>query len=105
MNGLSAARRSIELESVFRIGRFHRAVPGTVELVQHLLRRGPAGIDDAIERLQMPSLVAAELVDPAAAAQARMCQNEAFLGDLEQIAVLEPRLEAEARHVGPRRQP
>src|SRR5438132_11372923 len=85
------------LERVFRVGRFHGAVPGAVELLEHLLGRRAAGIDDAVERLQMPGLVAAELVDPAAPAQACMCQNEALLGDLEQIAVLDPRLEAEAR--------
>src|SRR5205085_6655942 len=87
------------LERVFPVGRFHRAIPGAVELLEHLFGRGAAGIDDAIERLQVPRFVAADRVDAAATTQARMCQNEAFLSDLEQIAVLDPRLEAEARHV------
>src|SRR3954447_25017067 len=87
------------LKSVFLIGWFHRALPGTVELFKHLLGRRPAGIDDAVERLQMPRLVAAERVDAAATPQPGMCQDEAFLGDFEEIAVPDPRLEAEARHV------
>src|SRR5882757_9614988 len=88
-----------ELESVLLIRRFHRTVPGAVELLQHLLRRRAAGFDDALQRLEEAALVAAEMVDAAAPPQAGMRQHQALLGDLEQIAVLDPRLEPETRHV------
>ena len=51
------------------------------------------------QRLEMTGLVAADMIDAAAPPQARMRQRQAFLGDLEQIAILDPGLEAEARHV------
>ena len=47
----------------------------------------------------MPRLVAPGMVDPATAAQARMRQRQAFLGDFKQIAVADPGLEAEPRDI------
>src|SRR5713101_9581576 len=47
----------------------------------------------------MPALVAAEVIDAAAPPQSRMRQRHALPGDFEQIAVPDPGLEAEPRHV------
>src|ERR1700738_1036416 len=47
----------------------------------------------------MPALVAAEVIDAAAPPQSRMRQRHALPGDLEQIAIPDPGLEAEPRHV------
>jgi len=82
------AFRPISLKGVFLVGRLDRAAPRTPEPVQHLLGRRTAAIDDPVERLQVAGLVPSGVVDPGAAPQARMGQREAFLGDLEQIAVL-----------------
>src|SRR5260370_41812076 len=49
----------------------------------------------------MPAFVAAEMIGAAALAQAGMGQRQAFLGDLEQIAIPDPGLEAEAGHLDP----
>src|SRR6185312_14272270 len=87
------------LKRIFGIGRLDRTAPGTVEFIQQLFGRRAPAIDDAIERLEMAGLVAAEMIDAVAPAQTRMREHEAFLGDLEQIAVLDPRLEAKARHL------
>ena len=61
--------------------------------------RSAAGFEDALQRLEVSAFVAAGMVDAVAPPQAGMRQLQTFLGDLEQIAVLDPRLEAEARHV------
>src|SRR5438876_3806048 len=87
------------LERVFLIGGFHRALPGAVKLLQHLLGRAVSAIDNAVQRLEMTGLVAAGVIDVAAAPQAGTRQRQAFLGDFEQIAVSDPGLEAEPRHV------
>src|SRR5262249_40561067 len=55
--------------------------------------------DDAVERLQMAGLVPPGMVDAGAAAQAGMRQCQTFPGDLEQIAIADPRLEAQPRYV------
>ena len=70
-----------------------------MKLFQHLLGRRASGIDDPLQRLEMTGLVAAEVIEPAAPAQAGMRQRQAFPGDLEQIAIPDPGLEAETRHV------
>ena len=93
------------LEGVLLIGRFNGAIPGSVELLQHLLRRRAAGLDDALERFEEAALVASEMIDPATPAQSGVRQDQTLLGDLEQIAVLDPRLEAETRHVIAQRLP
>ena len=59
----------------------------------------PAGFEDPLQRLEVAALVAAEMIDAVAPPQARMRQLQAFPGDLEQIAVPDPGLEAETRHV------
>ena len=41
-----------------------------VELVEHFFRRGAAGFEDPFQRLKVPALVAAELIDAAAPPQA-----------------------------------
>src|SRR5581483_3704072 len=84
---------------VLVIGRLDRALPGAVELLQHLLGGRAAAIDDAVERLEVTGLVAAEMIEMTAPAQARMCERQALLGDLEQIAIPDARLEAQSRHV------
>src|SRR5689334_19782925 len=94
-----------DLESIFRVGRFHRTVPGALELRQHLLGRGVPAVDGALQRFEMTGFVAAEMIDMAAPPQAVMRELHAFPGDLEQIAVLDPRLEAETRHVVAQRLP
>ena len=61
-----------------------------MEFGQHLLGRAEAGIDDAVERVQMAGFVAAIRVEPGAAAETAMGERDAFPGDLEQSAVLDP---------------
>src|SRR4051794_8669429 len=94
-----------DLEGIFRVGRLYRTVPGALELLQHLLGRGVAAVDGALQRLQMAAFVPAEMIDMAAPPQALMREPHAFPGDLEQIAILDPRLEAEARDVVAQRLP
>src|SRR5437879_13313204 len=86
-------------DRVFRVGRFYRAAPGTVELVQHLLGRRAAAIDDALQWLEVTALIATDVIDVAAPPQARIRQRQTLLGDFEQIAVPDPGLEAETWHV------
>src|SRR6202790_3042518 len=87
------------LERVFLIGRFYRALPGPVKLRKHLLGGGVARVDDPVQRLEMAGLIAYKVIDVAAPAQPRMRYCETFLGDFEQIAIPDPGLEAKARHV------
>src|SRR5205085_10742842 len=88
-----------DLECVFVIGRFYRTMPGAMEFFQHLLRRRAAGIENAVQRIEMAGFVTAEMVDMAAPAQACMRQHQAFPCDLEQIAMADFGLEAEPPHV------
>src|SRR5262249_40263556 len=83
------------LKRIFLIGRLDRASPRSIKFCQHLFRWSPARIDDSIERLEMPRLVPPGRVDASAATQARMRKRQAFLGDLEQIAISDFGLEAE----------
>src|SRR5947209_7305322 len=50
-------RRIGDLEGVFVVGRLDRAAPRPVELLQHLLRRGAARVDDALQRIQVAAFV------------------------------------------------
>src|ERR1700680_471922 len=105
MNGVARSRSSkrsqqLDLKRVFLIGRLHRASPGAAEFLQHLFGRRAAAVDDSLQRFEMAALVAAGMIEAAAPPQARMRQRQAFLGDFEQIAILDPRLEAEARTGG-----
>src|SRR4029453_12451300 len=68
-----------DLERVFPIGRFHRALPAAVEFVQHLFGGSTAAIDGAIQRFQVPALVAAEMIEMAAPPQTLMGELDAFL--------------------------
>src|SRR3954447_6339462 len=88
-----------DLEGIFPVSRLHRAVPGAVEFLQHLLRRRSPGVEDALQRLEMAALVAAQVIGAAAPPQSGMRQHQAFPGDLEQVTVADPRLETEPRHV------
>src|SRR5882724_4981332 len=45
------------LERVFLVCGFHRAVPGAVKLLQHLLGRGVSAFDNPVQRLEMTGLV------------------------------------------------
>src|SRR5438270_7315278 len=101
MNGIQVS----DLEGVFLIRRVDRAPPWTVKFLQPLLGRGAAGLEDSIHWLEMPRLVAAEMIDVTSPAQARMRQDQTLLRDLEHIAILDPRLEAETRHVIAQRLP
>src|ERR1700692_4571469 len=89
----------LQLECVFLIGRSYRPLPGAMELLQHLLGGGLSGIHDSVQRLEMTGLIASEVIDVAAPAQPRMRQRQAFLGDLEQVAIPDSGLEAEAWHI------
>src|SRR3984957_13780340 len=74
MNGAKAGGAKAgpaDLEGVFVVGRLHRAMPGPVELLQHLLRRAVSGIEDPLQRLEVTGLVTAGVVDAAATAQPR----------------------------------
>jgi hypothetical protein len=73
-----AGRGQRPSERVFLIGWIDRTVPGAVVFRQHLVGRGVPGLDDAVERLQMPGLVAAEMIGAATPAQAVMRQDQAF---------------------------
>ena len=98
MNGVNQTR--LDLERVFVIGRFHRAAARGRGISPASPRPG-CGRQSMIRSSgsRWRALVAAEVIDAAAPPQARMRQRQAFLGDLEQIAVPDPGLEAEARHV------
>src|SRR6476620_2713420 len=98
MNGLKI-RQTVGLKRVFLISGFHGTAPLAVELVQHLFRRCAARFEDALQRFEVAALVAAQLIDAAAPPQAGMRQRQALPGDLEQIALPDPGLEAEARNV------
>src|SRR5689334_13733418 len=97
MESLSRFRFSVE--GIFVVGRLDGAVPWTVEFLEQLFGGRLARFDDAIERLEMPRLIAAIMVDAGTAAQPRMRERQAFPGDFEQIAVPDPGLEAEMRNV------
>jgi hypothetical protein len=64
MNG-TKLRQQADLERVFLIGRFHRAVPGAMKLFQHLFGGGAAAIDNPLQRLEMTGLVTAGVIDAA----------------------------------------
>ena len=98
MNGPKVGQTVI-LKRVFPIDGLHGTAPLAVEFVQHLFRRRAARIEDAFQRFEVAALVAAELVDVATPPEACMRQLQAFLRDLEQVAIPDPGLEAEARHV------
>src|SRR6185437_966847 len=82
------------LKRILVIGRFHRALPRAVEFLQHLLGRRTPGLDGPLQRLEVTGLVAAEMVETRAPAQARMRQRHALFGDLEQVVVTNAGLEA-----------
>src|SRR4029453_11492512 len=83
----------------FLIDGLHGTAPVAVELVQHLFGRRAARFEDALQRFEVAALVAAKLIDAATPPQACMRQLQALPGDLEQIAIPDPGLEAEARDV------
>src|SRR5690349_6028484 len=95
----SLPRFRFSIEGIFVVGRLDGTMPRTVEFLEKLLGGRLAGIDDAIEGLEMPRLVAAVMVDAGPAAQPGMRKRQAFPGDFEQIAVPDPGLESEARNV------
>src|SRR5690242_17812678 len=95
----SLSRFRFAIEGIFVIGRLDGTVPRTVELLEKLFGGRLAGLDDAIEGLEMPRLVAAVMVDAGPAAQPGMRKRQAFPGDFEQIAVPDPGLEAEPRNI------
>src|SRR5215471_1603099 len=92
--GKVIATYQLQLERVFVIGRFYRAMPGTMKLRENFLGGGLSAIDDPVQRLQMTRLVASGMIDVAAPAQARMRQRQALLGDFEKITVPDHCLEA-----------
>ena len=74
MNGEKACQRA-DLKRVFVVGRFHRAVPGAMEFLQHLLGRAATAVDNPLQRLEVAALVTAEVIDALATPQARMRQR------------------------------
>src|SRR5262245_11289613 len=99
MNSAKKRHADNTLKSIFLVSWLDRAAPGSIKFCQHLLRRRAATIDDPIERLEMARLVPSGVVDAGPAPQAGMRQRQTFPGDFEQIAVPDPRLETETRHL------
>src|ERR1700759_5260294 len=95
--------RSIRLESVFAVSRLDRAGPWAVELGEHFFRGRDPGINDTVQWFQIARLVTSEMIGAATTAQSRMRQHQTFLGDFEDVAILDPGLEAEMRNVVPQR--
>src|SRR4030088_399349 len=96
MNGAKLVQRA-DLKRVFLIGRFHRAVPGAMEFLQHLLGRGAPRIDNPLQRLEMTALVTAKLIDAAAPPQPRTRQRQTYLCIVEYLSCTDPGPQPEAR--------
>src|SRR5258707_13405096 len=95
----SKARQPAQLNRVFPRARLQEPAPLAVEFVQHLFRRRAARFEDALQRFEVAALVAAELIDAAPPPEAGTRQRQALPRDLEQVAIPDPGLEAEARNV------
>src|SRR5206468_8257918 len=98
MNG-PKVKQPVKLKRVFLIDGLHGTTPLAIEFVQHFFRRRAARFEDALQRFEVAALVAAGVIDAVAPPQAGMRQLQALPGDLKQIAIPDPGLEAEARHV------
>src|SRR5260370_34278557 len=86
MNGrrlsMQADQRS-DLERVFLICWFDRTAPWAMEFLQHLLRRGASGIDNALQRLETTAPRPAKAIRAASPPHTPIRQHETILGELE----------------------
>src|SRR5713101_774876 len=79
--------------------RLDRAVPGTVIILQQLLGRGDAALDEGSDRLEIAGLIAALGIAPGAALEPGTRKRETFPREIERGPAADRRPEAEPRHV------